>query len=87
MNVGGWIVLWLVILTLAFIVLMLVALNNSKQGKKELNEAKAALVEGLRDFKLTAEERQRILKEVKDIPFTDALKNFIKKVVKDVKGG
>lgn len=87
MNVGGWIVLWLVILTLAFIVLMLVALNNSKQGKKELNEAKAALVEGLRDFKLTAEERQRILKEVKEIRFADALKNFIKKVVKDVKGG
>ena len=87
MNVGGWIVLWLVILTFAFIVFTLVALNNSKQGKKELNEAKAALVEGLRDFKLTAEERQRILKEVKEIPFADALKSFIKKVVKDVKVG
>jgi len=87
MSPVGALFLWLLILTVVFIILIFVALNNSKQGKKELNEAKAALVEGLRDFKLTAEERQRILKEVKEIPFADALTSFVKKVVKDVKGG
>jgi cbb3-type cytochrome oxidase subunit 3 len=83
---AAWVFWWLLILTIVFIVLILVALNNSRQGKKELKEAKAALVEGLRDFKLTDEERQRIWKEVKEIPFADALKEFIKKVVRQAKG-
>lgn len=82
----GYLFWWLLILTIVFIILIFVALNNSKQGKKELKEAKLALYEGLKDFRVTEEERQRIWKEIKEIPFADALKEFIKKVVKDVKG-
>lgn len=82
----GYLFWWLLILTVVFIILIFVALNNSKQGKKELKEAKLALYEGLKDFRVTEEERQRIWKEIKEIPFADALKEFIKKVVKDVKG-
>jgi hypothetical protein len=69
-----------------FIILIFVALNNSKQGKKELKDAKLALYEGVKDFRLTPEERVRIWKEVKEIPLADALKEFIKRVVKDAKG-
>ena len=82
----GYLFWWLLILTVVFIILIFVALNNSKQGKKELKEAKLALYEGLKDFRVNEEERQRIWKEIKEIPFADALKEFIKKVVKDVKG-
>ncbi len=77
---------WLLILTVVFFILMFVALNNSKQGKKELGEAKLALYEGVKDLKLTPEERAKIWKEIKDIPFGDALKEFINKVISDVKG-
>lgn len=82
----GWVFWWLLILTIVFVVLMFVALNNSKQGKKELKDAKLALYEGVKDFKLTSEERAKIWKEIKEIPFADALKEFIGKAVKDVKG-
>ncbi len=82
----GWVFWWLLVLTVMFIVLIFVALNNSKQGKKELREVKVALYEGLKDFRLSSEERAQIWKEIKDIPFEDALKAFIKKVISDVKG-
>lgn len=81
----GYLFWWLLILTIVFIVLIFVALNNSKAGKKELKEAKLAIYEGLKDRKLTSEERERIWKEIKDIPFGDSLKEFIKKTIASVK--
>lgn len=76
----GYLFWWLLILSIVFIILIFVALNNSKAGKKELKEAKLALYEGIKDLRLTREERERIWKEIKDIPFADALKDFIKKI-------
>lgn len=79
----AWAFWWLLILTILFIVLIGIALNNSKQGKKEFKEAKLALYEGLKDLKLTKDERERIWAEVKDIPFWDSLKEFVQKTVRE----
>jgi len=76
----GYLFWWLLILSIVFIILIFVALNNSKAGKKELKEAKLALYEGIKDLRLTREERKKIWKEIKDIPFADGLKDFIKKI-------
>jgi hypothetical protein len=74
------VMVWLFVLTGAFVVLAMVAINNSKTAKKEFKEAKLALFEALKDRTLTASEKERIWAEIKDIPLGAALADFASKI-------
>ncbi len=61
-------------MTVVLLFLGVMILRNSKVASKEVNDVKAAIIEAVKDFKVTPEERDRIAKEIKEVPFLDALK-------------
>jgi hypothetical protein len=78
----GWVFWWLLVVTVVLLFLFAMVLRSSKAVRKEVNDVKTAIIEAGKDFKVTAEERDGIVKEIKEVSFLDALKEFVSKTVK-----
>jgi hypothetical protein len=60
----GWVFWWLLVVTVVLLFLGVMILRNGKVARKEVNDVKTAIIEAVKDFKVTPEERDRIAKEI-----------------------